>query len=170
MTVGVAYRIPSVGAVLVSDGRVTHSGGLVSDSEKKYVVCGTTVCLVSGVVGPMWRKLQEKPPRSFAAFRDALFENEKLEEHEDRTAWLAYDRHRDQLWSGEIRCATAFATLGSGGDLARGALEALPAAKTLEDAKARAVTAVKIACKCNVECGGRLRILVVPRRGPIQVA
>lgn len=163
MTVGVAYRVPGLGAVLISDGRVTHDSEIVTDSERKYVICGATACLVSGTVGQVWRQLQDRPPKSFAAFRAELAGSS------DDTDWLAYDRRSDQLWSGDVRLGHAFATLGSGGSLALGALEALPVARTLEDAEKRASEAVRVACKRNVTCGGRLRVLVVPRRGAIVV-
>lgn len=163
MTVGVAYRVPGLGAVLVSDGRITHEAEIVSESERKYVICGSTACLVSGTVGHEWRKLQDHPPRSFKAFREALAELE------DENDWLAYDRRSDRLWSGGLRLTQAFATLGSGASLALGALEALPVAKSLVDAEQRALAAVRVACRRHSECGGRLRVLVVPRRGAIRV-
>lgn len=159
MTVGVAYRVPGKGAVLVSDGRVTHGTEIVSDHERKYVVCGATACLVAGDVGSVWRDLQEKGPRNFKAFRRAL------EQSDDETEWLAYDRYSDRLWSGHVRLVQPFATLGAGSSVALGALEALPVAKDMVAAEKAAVIAVRAACRWNVTCGGRVRVLVVPRRG-----
>lgn len=161
MTVGVAYRVPGLGAVLVSDGRVTESGALVSDSERKYIVCGATAVLVAGVVGQVWRQLQEKPPRNFGAFR------ETVSGLEDETDWIAYDRRSDQLWLGDARLHRLFGTLGTGAGIALGALDVLPAPKTLEDAERAAIRAVAAAVRHNVLCGGRVRVLRVPRRGPI---
>lgn len=151
------------GAVLVSDGRVTHDNEIVTDSERKFVVCGSTACLVSGTVGQVWRQLQEKPPRSFTAFRAQLADSE------DETDWLAYDRRSDRLWCGDVRLAHPFAVLGSGASLALGALEAMPIARSLTDAESRALAAVRIACRRNVTCGGRIRVLTVPKRGKIVV-
>lgn len=159
MTVGVAYRVPPHGAVLVADGRVTHSGYVVASDTRKLVSCGATFVIVAGEVGATWRRLQETPPRSFAAFRRAM------DGTKEETDWLAYDRTNDRLWSGDVRLSGLFAAVGSGDALALGALEALPLARTLEDATAAARRAVQIACKHNVECGGRIRILIVPRRG-----
>lgn len=163
MTVAVAYRVPGEGAVLISDGRVTHDGSLVSDHEKKYVVCGTTVCLVSGDIGPSWRSLQEKPPKNFDAFRAIL------DDSKDDTDWVAYDRRSDRLWVGETRLVTPFATLGCGGSVALGALEVLPRALTLEAAEKAGMKAIKAACKWHVACGGKIRVVVVPRKGALLV-
>jgi 20S proteasome alpha/beta subunit len=163
VTVGVAYRVPGLGAVLVSDGRVTHDQEIVSDVERKFVVCGATAVLVSGTVGQVWRQLQERPPRSFAAFR------ERLAESDDETDWLAYDRRSDRLWAGDVRLGHTFAALGSGGSLALGALEVSPTPRTLEAAEKVAIAAARVACRRNVTCGGRIRVLVVPRRGAISV-
>ena len=162
MTVGVAYRVPGLGAVLVSDGRVTDQHcELVTDSARKFVLAGATACIVAGEIGPVWRQLQERPPRSFRAFREAL------ESSVDDTDYLAYDRRADRLWVGDVRLFQPFAVIGSGATLALGALEAMPPAKTLVDAERNALSAVRVACRRNVTCGGRLRVLVVPRRGPI---
>src|ERR1700748_26490 len=161
MSVCVAYRVPGEGAVLVSDGRVTHDGELVSDHERKFVICGSTVCLVAGDIGPSWRALQEKPPKNFDAFREIL-DNGK-----DDTDWVAYDRRSDRLWLGEARVVTPFTTLGCGGSVALGALEVLPRALTLDAAEKNALKAVKAACRRNVNCGGKIRTVIVPRKGPL---
>lgn len=163
MTVGVAYRVPGVGAVLVSDGRITHDGELVSDNARKYVLCGATAVIVSGEIGQAWRRLQEKPPRSFAALRTAIVESK-----EDND-WLAYNRSNDQLWLGEVRISGPFATLGSGASLALGALEVLPLARTLVDAEQVAQRAVRAACARHVECGGKIRTVIVPRKGDVTI-
>jgi hypothetical protein len=148
---------------MVCDGRVTHADEIVSDVERKFVVCGATACLVSGTVGQVWRKLQERPPRSFAAFRTTLADSS------DETDWLAYDRRSDRLWCGDVRLGQPFAALGSGSSLALGALEALPVARTMDAAEKTAIGAVRVACRRNVTCGGRIRVLIVPRRGAIVV-
>lgn len=153
--------MPSKGAILISDGRVTFDGEIVSEHERKFVIAGTTACIVSGEIGQIWRQLQEKPPRSFAAFRATLATSE------DDTDWLAYDRRSDRLWSGDVRLVQPFAALGSGSSLALGALEAQPVAKTLAEAEKAALRAVKVACRRHALCGGRIRVLLVPKRGPM---
>jgi len=161
MTVGVAYRVPGLGAVLVSDGRITHSDEIVSDHARKFVVCGSTAAVLAGTVGALWRQLQEKPPRSFAALRAAVAADP------DETDWLAYDRRSDRLWAGEVRLVQPFAAIGSGASLALGALEALPLARSMPEAERHALTAVRAACRRNVTCGGKLRVLRVPRKGAV---
>lgn len=163
MTVGVAVRVPGAGAVLVCDGRVVRGGEIESDSEKKFVICGPTIVLVAGTVGLLWRKLQEKPPKNFKTFRN------EVAEHGDETDWLAYDKTNGRLWSGDVQVPGAFATLGSGGSLAMGALEVLPLPKNLEEARLMATKAIRIACKRHTECGGRLRTIIVANRKPIEV-
>lgn len=165
MTVGVAYRVPGAGAVLVSDGRITDSasGELISDTARKFVVAGAAFCIVAGDVGPVWRQLQERPPRTFKAFRSAV---ETAEEPPD---YLAYDRVADRLWDGPLRLSAPFFAIGTGGTFALGALEALPPARTLGEARKNALIAVRAAIRRNVLCGGRVRVLVVPRRGEITV-
>lgn len=164
MTVGVGYRVPGLGAVLVSDGRITHDGEITTDTARKHVICGATPVLLAGDVGPSWSVLQTKPPRTFAALRKAI------ETAEDDTDWLAYDRGSDRLWLGHLRLGARFAALGCGASLALGALEALTLARTLEDAAARAEAAVRVAVRRHAHCGGRVRVLVCPRRGAIRVA
>lgn len=163
MTVGIAYRVPGVGAVLVSDGRITHDGHIVSDTERKYVLCGSTVVLVSGDIGQLWRELQQKPPRSFSAFLAAAAASE------DDTDWLAYDRRSDRLWLGDVRLSQAFATLGTGDSVALGALDAMPVARSLAVAEQAATRAVRITCRRRADCGGRIRTVVVPRRGNVSI-
>lgn len=163
MTVGVAYRVPGQGAVLVSDGLITHDGAIISNMARKHVLCGSTVVLVAGEIGQLWRELQERPPRSFAAFLTAVASSS------DDTDWLAYDRRSDRLWLGNARLSQAFATLGSGDSVALGALDAMPVARSLEMAEQTALRAVRITCQRRADCGGRIRTVVVPRRGVVSV-
>jgi 20S proteasome alpha/beta subunit len=157
MTVGVIYRVAE-GAVLVSDGRITHDGEIASESARKCFMCGlSTAVIVAGDIGPLWRRLQERPPKTFRAFRDAV------DADTDDTDWLAYDRRSGRMWLSDVRITIPFAAVGSGATLATGALEALPVAKTIEAAEAAAVKAVRVACRRHALCGGRLRTLVVRR-------
>ena len=163
MTVGVAYRVPGQGAVLVSDGRVTQDGHINTDSARKYVKCGSTVVLVAGEIGPVWRRLQEKPPRNMKAFLAMV------DEAPDTCDWVAYDRRSDRLWLGGLRLSQAYVTLGSGDALALGALDAIPPARTLIAAEQAALRAVQITCRRRGDCGGRIRIVTVPRTGDVRV-
>lgn len=166
MTVGLAYRIPGGGGcVLATDGRVTDSSSsdILSDAEKKYVVCGNTVVLVAGSLGKLWLQLQDNPPKNFKALRA------KIGEHADSdTEWLAYDRTADRLYLGDVAVTRPIAGIGCGASFGLGALEALPYAKTMDAAYKHISTAMAIACRRNASCGGRIRILVIPRKGPIQ--
>ena len=157
MTVGVAYRIPGVGAVMVSDGRVTHDGVICTDSARKYVQCGPVVVLLSGTVDDTWRQLQDKAPRTFSALRTILADGDKFD-------WLAYDPRTDRLHAGGVHVVSAFSAIGSGSSLAIGALEVLPVPKTLEEAEAIATRAVRAACRHHIECGGRIRSVIVPQK------
>ena len=160
MTVGIAYRVPELGAVLVSDGRISRDGcGALTNDARKFAVCGPIGVLVAGEIGAFWRQLQESPPRSFAGFRKAV------DATKEDTEWLAYDRSSGRLWLGDVRVAGLFTAIGSGDTLALGALEALPLARTLEDAERAGRRAVQIACKYCFECGGKVRALIMPRKG-----
>lgn len=155
--------MPGQGAVMVCDGRVTHTGHIVTDIERKFVRCGSTTVLVAGEIGPTWRGLQMNPPKKFAEFLNTV------DCSDDDCDWLAYDRRTDSLWVGNNKIGHVFAALGSGDALALGALEAMPLAKTLSEAESAAQRAVKITCKRHSECGGRIRTIVVPRKGQVVV-
>lgn len=157
MTVGVVYRV-SGGAVLVSDGRVTHGGEVVSDTAQKCFLCGPVGVIVAGEIGPLWRRLQERPPRTFKAFREAV-DAESLS-----VEWLAYDPRSRSIWLSDVRISAQFAALGSGSSLALGALEVLPAPTSLVEAKRTAEKAVRAACRRHTECGGKIRSLMVPKQ------
>ncbi len=159
MTVGVAYRVPGVGAVLVSDGRITNEGTIESDSERKLFECGPIAVIVAGDIGPFWRRMQAQPPKTFRSFMAAW------DASEDDSDYLAYDRRSGHMWVSDVRIPSLFAAVGSGSHFALGALEAMPAAKTLEEAEAQATRAVRVAIKRHALCGGRVRVLTVRRRG-----
>lgn len=151
---------------MACDGRVVDadSSTILSDGERKYALCGTTTVLVAGTVGKLWNRLQAQPPRSYKALRGVLDEHP-----EDDTEWLAYDRKADRLFMGEVTIPRPIAAIGCGAPFALGALEALPLAKTLEAAYHAVATAIAIACRRNACCGGRIRILTIPRKGPIKI-
>ena len=166
ITICVGYRIPGEGAVLASDGRVTDAStsDILSDAERKYVICGNTVVLVAGTLGKLWIQLQDNPPKTFKALRAKIGENAGND-----TEWLAFSRTEDRLYLGDVAVTRPFAGIGCGASFGLGALEALPLAKTLEDAHKAVSTAMAIACRRNASCGGRIRIITVPRKGKIKI-
>ena len=166
MTVGLGYRIPGVGAVLACDSRVTDSSSndILSDTEKKYAICGSMVVLVSGTLGKLWNQVQTSPPKSFNAFRSLL--NEHMS---DDTEWLVYSKSDDRLYLGDMLVTRPIAGIGCGSSFGLGALEALPLAKSLETAQKAISTAMMIACRRNASCGGKIRIITIPKKGQIHI-
>jgi hypothetical protein len=166
MTIGLGYRIPGEGAVMACDGRILDgdSNHILSDGDKKFVVCGPTVAMVAGNFGKLFHKIAACPPKSFAALRAAITENVS-----DDTEWLAYDKRADRLYLNDIVIARPIAGIGAGAPFGLGALEALPLAKTMDAAYRYVSTAMGIACRRNASCGGRIRVLVIPRKGPMQI-
>lgn len=150
---------------MACDGRVCDSetNEILSDSEKKYALCGAITVLVSGTLGKMWIQLQANPPRTYASFRASIDEHA-----DDDTEWMAYDRRADRLFIGDVLITRNIAGIGCGSPFGLGALEALPLAKTLDTAYKHVHTAMTIACRRNASCGGRIRILTIPRKGAIK--
>lgn len=166
ITICLAYRLPGEGAVLASDGRVIDgdTNTIISDGDKKFVICGSTVVMVAGNFGKLFHKIVASPPKSFAALRTAIDDNMS-----DDAEWLAYDRRADRLYINDVVMGRPIAGIGSGSPFGLGALEALPLAKTIDAAHKSISTAMAIACRRNASCGGRIRILVIPRKGAIRV-
>jgi ATP-dependent protease HslVU (ClpYQ) peptidase subunit len=165
MTCCLSYRIPGEGAILACDGRVTNgdSSDILSDSEKKFAICGSVVVLMAGTLGKMWFQLQDAPPKTYKSFR-AL-----LTKHGDSdTEWIVYDKASDRMFVGDVMASRNIAGIGCGASFGLGALEALPLAKNLADAHKAVSTAIAIACRRNASCGGRIRILTVPQKGSIK--
>lgn len=165
MTVGLAVRIPGQGAVLACDGRITDdsTGHVLSDAERKFIVVGNTVVLVAGNLGPKWTFLQAEPPKTYAALREAIAEGDSDVE------WLTYDRRADRLLYTNNVTNRLVAGIGGGSPFGIGALEAGSQPKTLAEAQTRIERAVGIAIRWNSSCGGRVRIITVPKRGKIVV-
>ena len=118
--------------------------------------------------------MREAPPRTWPELRRAITDIDAVLSHDRDYEVLAYDRRGDSLWhadhSGEALRKGLFGTIGCGGALALGVLEASAAPKTLESAERLVRRAVKVACKYNSACGGRVRVLVVRgKRGAISV-
>ena len=157
--------MPGEGAVLACDGRILDaaSNTIISDADKKYVVCGATVVMIAGNFGKLFYKISSAPPKSFVSLRAAIGDN-----MDDDAEWLAYDKRTDRLYLDDLLLTRPIAGIGAGSPFGLGALEALPLARTLESAYRAVSTAMTIACRRNASCGGRIRMLTVPKRGPIQ--
>jgi len=173
MTVGIVYRVPGLGAVLGCDSRVTDEHGeIMTDSDEKWLVAGSAVACCAGALGGLGVDLRATPPRNWPELRKALTMTDAVDRGLDYEA-LVYDRRGDALfWSdhqGDALRRGLYATLGSGGATALGALDASAPPKTLEAAERLVRRALRITCKRHSACGGRLRVLVVPRRGTIRV-
>lgn len=176
MTVGVVYRVPGLGAVLGCDSRITDtdSGLIHSDHVEKWLIGGSVVACYAGSVGGLWGEIREAPPRTWVDLRKALVDLDATESHDRDYDALAYDRRTDTLWhtdhQGEALRKGLFGTIGCGGSVALGVLEASAAPRSIEGAERLVRRAVKAACKYNSACGGRVRILVVRgKRGAITV-
>jgi hypothetical protein len=164
MTVALGYRIAGEGAVMACDGRILDGDShILSDGDKKFVICGPTVAFVAGNFGKLFHKIAANPPKSFATLRAAITENVS-----DDTEWLAYDKRADRLYINDLVIGRPIAGIGAGSSYGLGALEALPLAKTMDTAYRYISIAMGIACRRNASCGGRIRVLVIPRQGPIQ--
>jgi len=157
--------VPGEGAILACDGRIldAETNEIRIDGDKKYIVCGSTVVMIAGNFGKLFHRIATSPPKSFAGVRAAI------DDHvDDDSEWLAYDKRSDRLYLNDIVLGRPIAGIGAGSPFGLGALEALPLAKSL-DAAFRAVSvAMIIACRRNASCGGRIRMLTVPKRGPIK--
>lgn len=166
MTVGLAIRIPGQGAVLATDGRITdsESGHILSDAERKHAIIGNVAVLVAGNLGPRWTLLQMQPPKSYRALREAIASSESPD-----VEWLAYDRSVDKLFYSDVVTNRLVGGIGSGSPFGIGALEAGSQPKTLVEARERIEKAIGIAVRWNSSCGGRVRVITVPKRGKIQV-
>jgi 20S proteasome alpha/beta subunit len=166
VTVGVVYRVPGQGAVLACDSRITGDNAqILSDQDEKWLVAGSSVACCAGSLGGLWNDLRAQPPRSWPELRRAITDIDAVLSHDRDYEVLAYDRRADSLWhadhSGEALRKGLFATIGCGGTLALGVLEASAAPRTLEAAEKLVRRAVRVACKYNSACGGRTRVLLV---------
>lgn len=173
MTVGIVYRVPGQGAVLGCDSRTCSGDGeIFSDQDEKWAQFGSVVACCAGEVGGLWLDVVASPPAGWAGFRKA-FTDPSADEQERSFELLAYDRRGDVLWHtdhrGEALKRGLFAAIGCGGPLAQGALDASAPPKTLDAAERLVRRALKIACRRHSSCGGRLRTVVIPRRGAIFV-
>ena len=159
MTVAVAIRVPGVGCVIGSDGRITEDCAILADSFVKWSDWGG---LVSCWAGDLAKKtdLDRAPPADLDALRA------KLRTGGGETSVLVYDRAADRLthtgsdaWL--IPVASHWA-IGSGGNVALGFLDGQRPAADLKSAAGLALRALRAAVRRRSSCGGRLRVVQVP--------
>lgn len=176
MTVGLVVRVPNRGAVLSCDSRIScESSGLIySDAEQKWAEFGSVVACFAGTPGGLWGELRADPPKRWADFLRRSTDVDAADHGRDYEI-LAYDRtkgrilHTDEKgWA--IPIAGLHAAIGCGGAFALGVLDSAKAPETLEEAALLAERAIRAACRRNVFCGGRVRVVVIPgRRGALDV-
>lgn len=151
---------------MACDGRIVDadSNTILSDGDKKYVICGSAVALVAGTFGRLFHQIAASPPKNYAAFRTMITEHMT-----DQTEWLIWDRRTERLYVGDVPVPRPIAGIGAGAAFGLGALEALPLAKSLDAAYKAVSIAMNIACRRNASCGGRIRIITVPKKGPVKI-
>lgn len=159
MTVIVAMKTPT-GCVLGADGRVTSDSSVITDSFAKVRRYGSVLVAVYGSDGRALQDLHEARARSYA---DVL---SYVRTRKASNAWgfVVYDasaHHLLTLDGDHTECSHAHvATAGAGGALALGAISVLehwqPSAAVRK--------ALKVACKHDSSCGGRIRVLTAQRR------
>lgn len=170
MTIGIAYRVPGVGAVLAADGRVTtNDGTITSDHDDKTLLSGQVAAVFAGTYGGLVFDLRATPPRNWLELRKAVFDIDAELSHAREYEVLAYDKRADALWytdhGGDSTRYGLYGAVGCGAPIALGVLDASAQPKTLEAAARLVRRAVKITCRRQSACGGRILVLIVPRRG-----
>jgi hypothetical protein len=174
VTVGVMLRVPGHGAVLACDSRTAcmSTGMIYSDTDQKWGDFGGLVAVCAGALGGLWLDLRSDPPRNVRELRKKIT-NIEAADNERNYEVLAFDRASDSIHhldeSGDATAFDRHATIGCGGPIALGVLDAARAPQTLDAAAKLARRAVAIACRRNVFCGGRIRTVVVPRRGNVSI-
>jgi ATP-dependent protease HslVU (ClpYQ) peptidase subunit len=149
----------------MSDGRVTDGHGrIVVDTCQKGVVLGSCVALVAGEDGRALQDLAEAGCRTYAHIVEYVKHRLVTDENHNWTL-LIWDRASQTLYGldgdgTEVEYPTS-ATSGSGGNLAEGALAAMPRPKSLDEARKQAQKALRIACAGNALCGGKTRWWIV---------
>ena len=172
MTAAVAYHVPGVGCVLACDSRAacTETGHVFTDEDQKWALLGSLTVVCAGTPGALWLDLRTRPPRNMDALRKRIAavssDDDKLKYeflvYDQRTDWLAYlDDGGDAISIGRR------GAIGAGGPLSMGVMDAARAPQTLDAAARLTRRAVAIACRRNAFCGGRVRTVVVSRKGAV---
>lgn len=175
MTVALVIRVPGQGAVLACDSRVScdGTGSIYSDTERKWGQFGTVIACYAGTPGALWGELVADPPKRWVDFHKRTTDLD-AESHKRDYEILAYDRARDRLWHTDhqgwaVAVSGLHAAIGCGGPLALGVMDGAKAPTSLEQAAQLAARAIKLTCRRNVFCGGRVRVVVVRgRRAPLE--
>lgn len=172
MTCIVACRVPGKGAVIASDSRVTAGTEIITDACDKWMVCGTLALAISGHDGGLVQVLT-----GCKSLQEVMQKAAEYSNAHSGLNWqiIGYDRTRDKLLQLDsdgalIVVERAITAGGSGGSYALGWLEAQRAPQTLVGAARATTLAVRAAIKRDCACGGRVRVLTVPRKhGTISV-
>ena len=148
------------GAVVAADGRLSleDSGEIVSDSFDKLVLAAEGVTAFAGALGGMLVDLRADPPSDMLVMRERLRTYKALSF--DYLTYVGGHIYHGDHEGGIIRCGR-YAAIGSGALPVLGALDALPAPKTLDDAERMARQLIRNACKRVSSCGGRVRVVRV---------
>lgn len=165
MTVCVALRLPGVGCAMAADSRIidAHTMAIMSDSQVKFVVYPQGCVMIAGIITGAWTRFQAQPPKTHKAFLEAL------PELGDECETLSYHRTSDKLWYDTQTLGRTYAGIGAGSPIALGVLASAGIPKTLEEAGCLVQRSVEIAMKLNASCGGRVRVVVIPKRGAVVV-
>lgn len=169
MTVGVVLRVPGQGAVLACDSRSCddETGAIFSDTDQKFGEFGSVVACYAGCIGGVWVGFKDSAPRNWAELLKRATDLD-ADAHKVDYEILAYDRTKDRIMhadhTGDALHVPSHAAIGCGGPIALGVLDSVKFPSTLEAAAKLARKAVRIACKRNVFCGGRVRVVIVRGR------
>jgi 20S proteasome alpha/beta subunit len=167
VTVGVAIRVPGHGVVLACDSRISDdtTGKIYSDSDHKWGVFGSVVGIYAGAMGGFWNQMRTNPPKTWDELHARVTDLD-AKEHDRDYEVMVYDRVQDRLihtdHQGDAIPVGNHGTIGCGGPIALGVLDATKPPPTLEQAEKLATKAIRIAIKRNAYCGGRVRLMTVP--------
>lgn len=164
MTVGIAYRVPGQGAVLLCDSRVSGDDGhIFTDSDEKWIVGPGYAAICAGSLGGLWFDIRLSPPKNSAEFRWALTAENPAQTPPYEV--LMYDWRQDTLWhldhSGDATNTGSYSTIGCGGALALGALDTLNPVRSLAATDRTLRKVAQSVYRRNSFCGGRTRTLTI---------
>lgn len=173
MTVCVAVRVPGDGAVVGCDSRVSDSdtGYIFTDQDTKWLQTGSAIVLGAGCFGDLWQSLRASPPRSWSELYPKLVDKNAADNERD-AEYLIYDRRKDRLLRcdsvGDVLVLGLSGAVGCGATLALGVIESAKTPESLDEAATLVQKALKLTCRKNAFCGGRIRTIVVPRKGALK--
>ena len=141
---------------MVCDGRVTSEDGWIyTDTDRKGLQTRGLSAVCAGSLGSVWDSLLAQPPKSLDELRERLVCDKPGHVYEV----LASDGRGIYLidQTGAVLQQGQYATIGSGGAVALGALDVMATPKSLKDAELQLRTAVRVAIRRVSSCGGRVR-------------